>query len=59
MTADKFELYPELIHVKKAYKDSMFELFKYIYKCADEKSCCELEVKSNRFVWCKEYFCSD
>ena len=56
---DKFELYPDLIHVKKAYRDSVFELFKYIYKCKDKESCCKFDIKSNRFQWCKQYFCAD
>ena len=56
---DKFELYPDLKYVKNAYKDSVLQLFKYIYKCADKESCCELEIESNRFQWCKQYFCYD
>ena len=55
---DKFELYPELMFAKTAYKHSILQLFKYIYQCEDEKSCCELEIESNRFQWCKKYFCS-
>jgi len=58
-SVDKFELYPDLIHVKNAYKDSVFQLFKYIYKCDDQDSCCKLELESNRFQWCKQYFCAD
>ena len=54
---DKFELYPDLKYVKNAYKDSVFQLFKYIYQCEDEESCCDLNIESNRFQWCKQYFC--
>ena len=47
------------MYVKTAYKDSILQLYKYIYNCENEKDCCELEIESNRFQWCKEYFCFD
>ena len=45
------------MHVKKSYKDSILQLYRYIYKCENQKDCCELETESRRFQWCKEYFC--
>ena len=35
------------------------QLYKYIHNCENEKDCCELEIESNRFQWCEDYFCFD
>ena len=53
---DIYEVYADLFHVKEAYREQMFKLYKHLFHCKNETDCCH-HVKQERFAWIKSYFC--